>query len=312
MDMPATRGVRTLLSPRGVRGVLVEALWVGAHVATYPLGVAADRGRRGLAHYSLQGLPPHQRGLFESSVEAAGTPILLLHGMVDNRSIFHVLRRSLRRRGFVAVTAMNYSPLLSDVRRAAHQLALQVERLCSETGYERIHIVGHSLGGIIARYYVQRMGGDERVHTLVTLGSPHGGTRVARLLPRRVARQVLPGSRLMRELAAPAPDCRTRFVAFWGELDQIVVPMTSARVDHPDLRADNRFVSGVGHLSLPIDGRVVHAIGTTLAHLDSDGSTLQHGVTQLPDSAPSRHRLPAAAPDAPAPPRAADPPGPVG
>ena len=282
MAHPHERSARTLLSRAGLRGAAVEAAWITAHVATYPLGFLAERGRRGIERYSLTDLPPHQRGLLIGDVEAAGTPILLLHGMIDNRSIFAVLRRSLRRRGFGQVHTMNYSPLLRDVREAAHQLALQVERVCLETGYERLHIVGHSLGGIIARYYVQRMGGDERVHTLVTMGSPHGGTQVARILPRRVSRQLLPGSRLLRELAAPAPECRTRFLAFYTDLDQCIAPMTSARIEHPDLKASNVFVRGVGHLSLPIHGPVVHAIGTALAHLDHDGSTRRHGVTRLP------------------------------
>lgn len=282
MTDPVQRSARTLLSSTGLRGAAIEAAWITAHIATYPFGVIAERGRRSVERYSLTGLPPQQRGLLESDIEAAGTPILLLHGMVDNRSIFTVLRRSLHRRGFGRVHTMNYSPFLRDVREAAHQLALQVERLCAETGYERVHIIGHSLGGIIARYYVQRMAGDARVHTLVTMGSPHGGTHVARMFPRRICRQLLPGSRLMRELAEPAPDCRTRFLAFWTDLDQCVAPMTNARIEHPDLSASNVFVRGVGHLSIPINGGVVHAICTALAHLDHDGSTRLHGVTTLP------------------------------
>ena len=99
---------------------------------------------------------------------------------------------------------MNYSPLTTDVRAAAAQLAEEVEELVAETGYERIHVVGHSLGGLIARYYVTRLGGDERVHTLVTLGTPHGGTytRVRRADHADAAR-LRPGSGLMRELDRP-------------------------------------------------------------------------------------------------------------
>ena len=55
-------------------------------------------------------------------------------------------------------------------------------------------LIGHSLGGLIARYYVQCLGGDERVHTLVTLGTPHGGTATAYLRARPAGRQLRPGS----------------------------------------------------------------------------------------------------------------------
>jgi len=275
------RGVRALLCPRGVRGVIVEGVWVAAHVALYPLGVLGERARAEADRFSLDPLPPVQRGLVIGNLEAAGTPILLVHGMIDNRSIFTVLRRGLRRHGFGRVSTMNYSVLTSDVRSAAGRLAQRVEQLCEQTGYERVHVVGHSLGGLVARYYVQRLGGDARVHTLVTLGTPHEGTWMSRLLPAGVARQLGPSASLIRELAEPAPGCRTRFVAVWSDLDQLMVPKRAAQVSHPDLVARNILLRGIGHMSLPVDRRVVHLVVTTLAHLDTDGQTVATGVTSL-------------------------------
>jgi pimeloyl-ACP methyl ester carboxylesterase len=274
-------GVTALLRPAALRGAAVELAWVTAHLATYPLGVAAERRARADRPLHLGKLSPVQRGLVVGDIEAAGTPILLVHGLVDNRSIFTVLRRGLRRRGFNRVLSVNYSPLTSDVREAARLLAERVEHLCVETGFERIHVVGHSMGGLIARYYVQRMGGDTRVHTLVTLGSPHSGTLPAHLIPHRLARQLRPDSDLVGELRRPAPGCRTRFVAVWSDLDQMIVPRTSAQIDHPDLSARNVAVRGVGHMSLPIHRATVHQIGLTLAHLDADGSTRTAGVTPI-------------------------------
>ncbi|HZG94410.1 MAG TPA: alpha/beta fold hydrolase [Mycobacteriales bacterium] len=157
-----------------------------------------------------------------------------------------------------------------------------MERICAETGYERVHVVGHSLGGLIARYYVQCAGGDARVHTLATLGTPHAGTHAAHLAVGTVARQLRPGSALMRELAAPAAGCRTRFVSIYSDLDQLVIPRDSARLDHPDLVVRNVLRRGVGHLSLPIDRRAVHEIVTALAHLDTDGATSVRAVSSLP------------------------------
>ena len=279
-------GVRTLCTPAGLRGAGTEAVWSAAHLVLYPLGVLGEGGRRATREqadrFTLADLPPLQRGLLLGDVVAAGTPILLVHGLVDNRSVFTLLRRALRRRGFGQVLTLNYSPFTQDLRSAAERLARLVEKTCDETGYERVHVVGHSLGGVVARYYVQRMGGDARVHTLCTLGSPHAGTSAAHLLPSRLSRQLRPGSELMAELAAPAPGCRTRFVAFWSDLDHLIVPKRAARVDHPDLVARNVLLRGVGHMSLPIDGRVVHEIATLLAHLDEDGSTVTAGVSPLP------------------------------
>jgi triacylglycerol lipase len=283
------RGVFTVLSPSGLRGTATEIAWCAAHGALYPLGLVSERKkgahREQLERFTLSDLPPVQRGLLMGDVVAAGTPIILVHGLVDNRSIFTLLRRALRRRGFGQVITLNYSPFTQDVRQVAQRLSALVEKTCEETGYERVHVIGHSLGGLIARYYVQRLDGDARVHTVCTLGAPHAGTFAAHLLPQKVVRQLRPGSELMQELAQPAPGLRTRFVAFWSDLDQLVVPKASGRIDHPDLPARNVLLRGVGHMSLPIDGRVVREITTLLAHLDSDGGTLTAGVTTLEERA---------------------------
>ena len=115
--------------------------------------------------------------------------------MVDNRSIFTVLRRGLVRRGFGQIETINYSILTDDIRSAAARLGAEVERIVEETGYERIHVIGHSMGGLIARYYVTRLGGDAHVHTLVTLGTPHRGSYLAYSWNNGLTRQLRPGQR---------------------------------------------------------------------------------------------------------------------
>jgi pimeloyl-ACP methyl ester carboxylesterase len=275
---------RTILSRSGLRGTAVEAAWIAAHVVSYPFGVAQEKVRPDVERFSLSSLPPVHRGLLIGDVEAAGTPILLVHGLVDNRSIFTLLRRQLRRRGFGRVWTMNYRIWTTDLRAAARQLGDAIDAICEQTGYERIHVIGHSMGGLIARYYVQRLGGDARVHTLVTLGTPHGGTRAARLFPRGVCQQLAPGSEVVTELSQPVEGCQTRFVSFWSDIDALMVPKQSARLDHPDLMVRNVLMRGVGHMSLPIDRRIVRDITATLAHLGSDGATVTAGVTRLETS----------------------------
>ena len=274
------RDIGALLTPRAVVGMAIEGAWVSTHLVTYPLGIFQDRadGWRG---YRIEHLAPVQRGLLISNVEAAGTPILLVHGLIDNRSIFALLRRGLTRRGFNSVYSMNYSPFTADVRTAAAQLGEEIEAIVAETGYEKIHIIGHSLGGLIARYYVTRLGGDARVHTLVTLGTPHQGTYGAYALPTRILSQMRPGSGLLRELDEPAVGCTTRFISYWSDTDLLIVPQGNGALRHPDLSVRNIRLHGVGHISLPIVGDVAHGISTALAELDQHGGTVTAGVTPL-------------------------------
>lgn len=273
--------VGAALTPTGLVGATVEAGWMALHLGLYPLGLLGLRSTSQRDGYRLSHLPPTQRGLAIRDVEAAGTPILLVHGMVDNRSIFTVLRRGLVRRGFGRIDTMNYSILTGDVRAAAARLSEEVERIVEETGYERIHVIGHSMGGLIARYYVTRLGGDARVHTLVTLGAPHHGSYLALTWNSSLTRQLRPGSPLLAELAQPVEHCQTRFIVYWSDLDQVILPARNAALHHKDLNVHNIELHGVGHMSLPIVSSVVHGISTALAHLDTHGETVIPGVRPL-------------------------------
>jgi hypothetical protein len=137
------------------------------------------------------------------------------------------------------------------------------------------------MGGLIARYYVTRLGGDQHVHTLVTLGTPHQGSYLAYTWNNGLTRQLRPGSALMKELAAPVAECQTRFLVYSSDLDQVVVPQHNAALHHPDLNVHNVVLHGVGHMSLPITSSVVHGISTALAHLDTSGATVSPGVSSL-------------------------------
>jgi pimeloyl-ACP methyl ester carboxylesterase len=258
--------LRSLCSAATLTGGLTELAWVGAHALMYPLGTRTEPVHRDVRSRHAD-RSPAARALFAADPLAARIPVLLVHGLVDNRSVFTVMRHSLRRRGFAQVCSWNYSPLLSDVARGAADLGEHIERICAQTGHERVHVVGHSLGGLIARYHVQRQGGDRRVAALVTLGTPHQGSIWAHVVPTPLVRQLRPGSPVLRELAAPVRHCRTRITAIYSNLDEMVVPTSSGRCDHPDLGARNVLVRGVGHMSLPIHRGVADEVAATLAGL---------------------------------------------
>ena len=260
----APRGLRALCSPAALAGGLTELAWLGAHALMYPLG-ARTEALRPDPRIRPGAPPPAARALFADDPLAARIPVLLVHGLVDNRSVFTVMQRNLRRRGFAQVCSWNYSPFLGDTAAGAADLGEHIERICAQTGHDRMHVIGHSLGGLIARYHVQRQGGDRRVASLVTLGTPHQGSLWAHLLPTPLVRQLRPGSPLLRELAEPAPGCRTPITAIYSNLDEMVVPTSSGRCEHPDLETRNVLVRGIGHMSLPMNRAVADEVAATLA-----------------------------------------------
>lgn len=275
----ATYAARTVGAPAGLRGLAVETAYIAFHVGLYPWGMVDQvlQPAGTFAHHRTDTLPPGQRSLIVSDMAASTTPVLLVHGIIDNRSIFALLARALRNRGFGVVHAVNVGVLATvagDVRSAAREIGNHVEALCAVTGSDRVHVVGHSLGGLMARYYVQRLGGDRRVDTLVTLGSPHRGSEIARLLPpTTVPRQLTPGSDLLAELDEPAPGCRTQFVAVWSRQDQLILPQRNARLQHADLDVTHVELDHVGHLAMTADPDVVHTVARLLGRRRGAGAS---------------------------------------
>jgi len=238
-----------------LKATALEIAILAGHLFLYPSGITSER-------HTTPELPSPDAPRLPTE---AKPPVILLHGFIDNRSVFVLLRRNLAQHGRQHVESLNYSPLTCDIRAAAELLRRHIEEICERTGHDRVDIVGHSLGGLIARYYVQCLGGDIHVRTLVTLGTPHSGTRVAPLMNAHpIIRQMRPGSEVIEELRSPAPGCRTHFVSFWSDLDHLMDPLESACVDHPDLLAHNVRVSGVGHLALPVHPAVAAGIRQAL------------------------------------------------
>ncbi|MDX3457829.1 alpha/beta fold hydrolase [Streptomyces sp. ME02-8801-2C] len=258
----------TGLSIALLKATALEIAILAGHLLLYPSGIVQER-RTTIPEPST--LPEAPTAHLPTEPKP---PVVLLHGFIDNRSVFVLLRRSLTQHGRQQIESLNYSPLTCDIRTAAELLGRHIEEICRRTGQPRVDIVGHSLGGLIARYYVQRLGGDIRVRTLVTLGTPHSGTRAVPLADAHpIVRQMRPGSEVLQELRLPAPDCRTRFIAFWSDLDHVMDPPETACVEHPDLMAQNVQVTGIGHLALPVHPAVATGIGQALDQSDDFPTT---------------------------------------
>lgn len=248
------------LSP--VRGVGVEAGRAAVRLARLPLEMAAGgvgqlTGRLGRV------VPWWSNGRGEPPPTDSGIPVLFVHGLADGESVVSPLRRGIC--GVGPFIPVGYNALRPDIRTAARALGGQVELACAHSAGRPVVVIGYSLGGLIARYYVQRLGGDAYVPLVITLATPHGGTATALLAsPHPLLRQLRQGSELLTELAGPAAGCRTRFVAFYSDLDEAVIPAARGRIDHPDLKARNVLVPGVGHLTLPLHPPVIDQVRSLL------------------------------------------------
>ncbi len=167
-------------------------------------------------------------------------PVLLVHGFFTSRRTLDVLERRLRRDGYGA-----FSLDLGGVGRAlntrgiddlADYVRAKVERIYARNpGLGPLTIVGHSKGGLIATYYVKKLGGWRRTRAVVTLGTPHNGTPLAYLgLPvgffARSLWQLYPGSPFLRRLADGPWPGEVRLVSLWSR-DDGAAPFPAAVLD---------------------------------------------------------------------------------
>jgi pimeloyl-ACP methyl ester carboxylesterase len=187
-------------------------------------------------------------------------PVILLHGYAMNRANFLPLACRLRAAGLGPVLGFEYWTL-GRTAAAARKLGWFVDEVRAATGAAHVDIVGHSMGGVVGRYYVSLAGGDRIVKHLITLGSPHTGSELSRIGLGRPTRELVLGSALLTRLAAAPPPTHTRVTVIWSRGDALVpgarqLAFPGAEVImYPDL----------GHVALLASRRVARAVIDTLA-----------------------------------------------
>lgn len=154
-------------------------------------------------------------------------PVILIPGYGMNRACFFFAAAWLRRRGFPWVWAVNNRPHSAEIPLYAARLAEAVQRLKRASGAERVDLVGHSAGGVIAAWYLKNLGGAAHVRRLVTIGTPWQGTRLAIFGQRVHARDLLPGSPVIRAIQGPPVPS----TSLWTRTDGMLFPFTSAQTE---------------------------------------------------------------------------------
>lgn len=208
-------------------------------------------------------------------------PIVLLHGYGMNRMSFFWLGRALARRGLGPLIGTSYVSLRS-VRSSAQRLAGFIERTCAAEGVPKVDLVCHSLGGLLARYYAERLGGARHIHHIVTIGTPHQGTVAGHAALGRSALDLRPRSQLLDELATgPRPE-GVVLTSIYSRADNIVVPPGNARLHGA---GDEVEFGDLGHMALLLSPRVADAVAARLS--DSTVVERARGPAPAAETAPA-------------------------
>jgi triacylglycerol lipase len=157
-------------------------------------------------------------------------PVLLVHGIKDDARKMEPMARYLRSQGWDA-RAMNLRP--SWGQKGLDELAGQVAGFvgANYSPHQRIDLVGFSMGGLVCRYYLQRLGGLDRVQRYVSISAPNRGSVLAWLIGNPGCRQMRPGSAFLRDLESDEGRlAKLEFTSLWTPYDAVIVPPRSSEM----------------------------------------------------------------------------------
>ncbi len=205
---------------------------------------------------------------------SAHPPVLLLHGYGGN-SGYWVHLTPLLDAARISHASVDLEPLLGDIDGYVPLVQRAAEDLCAKAGADKLVIVAHSMGGLVARAWMRRHG-TARVARVITLGTPHHGSSLARFgigtnaAQMRRADGAAPDNAWLRELAA-AEDVQVRALvtSIYTHHDNMIAPQTSCLL--PGAR--NIAFGGVGHMALGSNARVLAEVMRELAALGPTAAT---------------------------------------
>ena len=170
--------------------------------------------------------------------------VLCVHGFLASAGVFRPLKAALAAQG-VEVASFTYAPGVG-----VESIAGRIKRLIKKLpAFARVHIVGHSLGGLAARFYVQEMNGHARVTQTISMASPFHGTRIANALPFFVGSDLHTSSDIHARVRAKAHEFTVPHTSIVAASDRVVVPPESAVFPMGDVIT----LHGRGHNALLYD-----------------------------------------------------------
>jgi triacylglycerol lipase len=199
------------------------AWFVLNHCARMSLPVSLEHliGGERLAFFRQVALFPLDLTAVVPRVRPGDDVVVLVHGFFASAGVFRPLRARLEEETGARVATFTHAPCVG-VRRIARQLAQLVDRIPRGA---RVTVVGHSLGGVVARWYVQELGGHSRVSRTISLASPFQGIVVPPLL---VGADLHAQSALLRRLRDRAAACGVPHTSIVAGLDSVVTGTATA------------------------------------------------------------------------------------
>jgi triacylglycerol esterase/lipase EstA (alpha/beta hydrolase family) len=227
-----------------IKGLAGDLLMLGVLTATFPFTLSARQPK----------------------VLKEQTPILLIHGYLHNSSGWFYIRHQLVKQGYRVYTIDLGSPFNS-IQQYAQKVDQKAKRIALETGTQKLNIVAHSMGGLVASCYATDYAPSGSVEKIVTLGSPMEGTKLASLAAAirfgECARQMEHNSSFVMQQNQKNANSSTQFYHLSAVGDPIIRPNSSALANNPKAKIQQIF--GLGHTSFFCSPQAVKYIHSAIS-----------------------------------------------
>jgi triacylglycerol lipase len=213
-----------------------------------------------------------------SSRAASGEPVLLVHGGLGSSRDFRQMVSWLKDDGYQPYTIDLPFPGI-DTKANARKIADKVAEIRAIIPASKVHLVGHSMGGLSTRYYIKILGGLPNVASYTAFGTPQHGSPSNRCDPWEWVPDQCPAGPVLQEL--------NRGDDTPGSISYTSIASSQA---HPE-EADGKWapldggaclpvVKGGQHGSEPRNEVIYHAVRNGLT------SSCPSGWTNLPEISP--------------------------
>jgi len=190
----------------------------------------------------------HHRYYRLSPGTANRTPIIFVHGLYHNHTAWYLYLRWFRQWGWNQLKAVNLRGKFRSIQDFALILAEEVERVLADTDSKQVDLVGQSMGGLVIRSYLTNSSARGKIRRVVTLGSPHAGSKLAVFGLGRAAKEIIPTSSFLQTLnqGVQIPESG-KFCAIYTIVDNMVLPNESAKLNWDGVKnLETRSVNHVG------------------------------------------------------------------
>ena len=187
-------------------------------------------------------------------------PILLLHGCMMRGGTLLYIQKRLQKDGWNQVFTWNYMPPFKNIPYYAEKLKDKVDEILRRTTHTKIILVCHSMGGLIARYYINCLKGKSSVDKLITLGTPHKGTQLWSFSCNPCVLDMRPGSDFLKRLRAIPLNIKV--LSIYSSFDAIVLPYHNSILKRKNVV--NKEFDNLGHMRLIFSPKVYEEVRSFL------------------------------------------------